>query len=241
MMPFRLSCLLVGAISALSAPARAADSYDTPSAARLIVFGDLSSKAPADTHGDRPLGELVSALQQQLAADHSATAAVEAKARRDAFGPTTASETAGANPVRSYAECMRRNVEELASSPQRYEAVIRAAYPVVIHRDAYPEELAYWKKHGVVPYTLLLAAIENWARRNQPGLMVTAGAPTVSINSAYLTTVRVSPAAAAEVRSLLGRPATAADKAEANRGHLLAAGGDALETDGAMYFVAAGR
>lgn len=222
------------------AASRAADAYDVAAAAHVIVFGEWPAPAEPGQGVDRSIGQAVDALKQRLATDRAAAATVAAKASRDAFGPA-ATEPRGGDAALTYAECMRRNLDELSRSTDRYEAAIRSAYPVVIHRDAYAEEIAYWKKHGVVPYYLLLAAIENWARRNQPGLMVTAGTPTISINSAYLATVRVAPAAASEVRTALGLPASGPSIGGADHGQVLAVGGGAMETDGGMYFVAAGR
>jgi len=230
LVPFTLIAGLLASVT------RADTTTDTTAAASLIVFGRTaethSAAAPAES-----LTQAVAREKQQLAADAQSAASVAQKAFVDAFGHAPAAGEFQSSGVATYSEWMQRNVKTLSEQPEKFEAAIRAAYPLVIHRDAYPEEITYWKKHGVVPYSLLLAAIENWARRNQPGLMVTAGVPTISINSSYLTTVRIAPATQAEARAVVGL--TAATK-EAS-GSIIAPGGEGIETDGGMYFVAAGR
>jgi hypothetical protein len=218
--------------------ARGATPTDVESAGYLLVFGELPNQTLA-AHRIQSLPDVVERYKHALAADRQEVAAIAARAERDVFGPGAASVAAPNGAIETYVECVRRNLQLLAHSPQRYEAAIRAAYPVVIHRDAYPEEIAYWRKHGVVPYYLLLAAIENWARRNQPGLMVTGGTPTISINSSYLVTVQIAPAEAPQVWRIATGSAEAMSAAA--RGAVLAPGGDGIETNGGMYFVAAGR
>ena len=108
----------------------------------------------------------------------------------------------------------------------------------MIDRDIYPEEIAYWKKQGTVPFALLAGAIEDWARRNQPGLMVTAGIAAVSINSIYLTTLQLSPAIATEARQAAGLENGAKPRAEKH--NIVAVGAEPLMSEGGIHFVAVG-
>jgi hypothetical protein len=77
--------------------------------------------------------------------------------------------------------------------------------------------------------------MEDWARRNQPGLMVTSGTPTISINCDYLATVRLSPKVAAEAREGAGLP-PAGDGGT----HVIAAGAGAIVSGGRIHFAMAG-
>jgi hypothetical protein len=86
---------------------------------------------------------------------------------------------------------------------------------------------------------MIAACVHDWARRNQPGLTVTAGPASVNVNSPYLTTVRLSPALAAETRAAAGfsRPRGAS----AARGwHVIAPGADEVASVGGIHFAAAG-
>ncbi len=86
-------------------------------------------------------------------------------------------------------------------------------------------------------FALLAACIDDWARRNQPGLTVTSGPAAVNVNSPYLATVRLSPALAAELRAASGfqRPAK-----PALGYHVVAPGAEAVESVGGIHFAAAG-
>jgi hypothetical protein len=136
---------------------------------------------------------------------------------------------------------MALHLKWLAEHPAEYEQVINHAYQFLIHRDVYSLELAYWKTHDTLPYSLLVACLESWARRNQPGLMVTSGTLMVSINSDYLTTARLSPAIALEARAAAGLPPMedVANPAAFGR-NIVAAGAAELVSSGHICFVAAG-
>ena len=175
---------------------------------------------------------LLARHRQDLAADTSARSAVNTKARVDALGTREGSKST----TGTYAELMAAHLEQLQNDADAYEDVIRRAYWLVINRDAYDEELAYWRNHpDTLPFALLVGCIEDWARRNQPGLMVTAGKPTISINCEFLGTVRLSPTVAAEARAAIGL-SPAGDDAH----HLIAPGGAHIATGGRMHFAAVG-
>jgi len=227
-----LALLVAGPASGSAASGEA----DVTSAAAIIALGRAAAPTPtARATGD--IAAQVAAWKQQLSGDAQLASAVAQQAFFDAFGRAPAANEVPANTALTYAEWMQRHVQTLTEQPDKYEAAIRAAYPLVIHRDVYPEEIAYWKKYGTVPYYLLVASIDDWARRNQPGLMVTSGTPSVSVNCQYLATQQVAPAAAAPLRELL-HLATAS---QSTAGRVLAVGGGALESDGGIYFVAAGQ
>jgi hypothetical protein len=188
------------------------------------------------------VGEIISQLTAQIESDPATRRAVIAQATHDALGraPTDDEVRAASarKPADTYTALVQRHLRALRDNPGEYAKVIQRAYPHVIQREVYPEEIEYWTKHGTLPYALLVGCIENWARRNQPGLMVTAGTPTISINSEFLATVRLSPAVAAEARAAIGL-APAAD-ASGDGHHLVAAGADSIVSAGRVHFAAAG-
>ncbi len=215
---------------------------NTVAAAYVLALGRAASVA--EMTAGSPAEASIAGQMAQLATRVKTNAALQRevvlKSFEDAFGrvPTDA-EIAATDASRSYTELMKLHVAFLAAHADEYEATMRRAYPLVIHREIYPEEIAYWKKQGVLPFVLLVGCVEDWARRNQPGLMVTTGTPTVSVNSEYLVTVRLSPSEAAEARVAAGLPGEAApDNA---KHHLIAVGAERLTTGGGIYFVAAGR
>jgi beta-glucanase (GH16 family) len=79
--------------------------------------------------------------------------------------------------------------------------------------------------------------VYDWARRNQPGLMFTAGVPSAAVNNPYLATARLSPAVAAEARAAaaLGSPSPAALGL-----HIVAPGATSVASVGGVHFAAAG-
>jgi len=197
--------------------------------------------------GTRPVAELLARHRTGLAADAALRRAVADRAARDAFGRVpTAEELAAAGRAApadaTYGERVRAHLATLKDRAAEYEQVLHRAYRLVVRREAYAEELAYWARRDVVPFAFLVGCLDDWARRNQPGLMVTSGAPTVSVNCEFLVTARVSPAVAAEVRGVLGfAPLTYVEENPGARGrNLLGAGGAEIRTGGRIHFVAAG-
>mgnify|MGYP003674558337 CR=1 FL=1 len=133
----------------------------------------------------------------------------------------------GANTI-LFTEVAFVHLQKLASNKSAYRQVLRRAYHYVVGRDAYEEEIAYWSQHPTLPYALLVGCIEDWARRNQPGLMNTAGTPTVSVNCELLATTRVPPQLGARIATFLGLPAKTT---------VLAPGGSGLKSSGDIRFV----
>jgi hypothetical protein len=71
--------------------------------------------------------------------------------------------------------------------------------------------------------------------------MVTGGTATVSANCSYLTTVRLSPMIAAEVRAAAALDPSGSAAPDSASGHnLVAAGAAGIVTGGHVHFVAAG-
>ena len=187
-----------------------------------------------------PVPELLARHRQQLKADEAEWRAVAAKASLDAFG---VARGAGAPDIRdapaTYFEMMTAHLRWLADRPDEYAKVVRRAYRSVLRRDAYAQELDYWKRYSAKPFVLLAACVDDWARRNQPGLTVTSGPAAVNVNSPYLATVRLSPSAAAEARAAAGFARPRGTAAELGR-HVIAPGAQDVASVGGVHFAAAG-
>jgi hypothetical protein len=198
------------------------------------------SSVPADS----PIANLLEHRRHEMQSDTATKRAAIAKACADAFGrePSEIEISAWSEGARTYSELMALHLKSLAEHPAEYEHVINRAYQFLIHRDVYSLELAYWKTRDTLPYDLLVACLESWARRNQPGLMVTSGTPVVSINSDYLTTARLSPAIALEARAAAGLPPMTADVANpaAFGRNLIAPGAGEIISSGHICFAAIG-
>lgn len=190
------------------------------------------------------VADTIARLRQQIESDDAVRADVLARAARDALGrlPTDDEIAAWSGEPRgaTYAERMERRLAWLAERPAEYERVIQRAYRVVVRRDAYPEEIEYWRARGTLSFVLLVGCVEDWARRNQPGLMVTAGRPTVSLNSEFLTTLRLEPRIAFEARAAAGLREDNLRLAVAAGHNLIAAGAEPVVTRGRIHLVAAG-
>jgi len=193
--------------------------------------------------GTLPVADLIARHQQQLQGDVGVKRATVVKACADAFGrePTEPEIDAWSSGNWTYAELMKQHIQWLGEHPTEYQQAIERAYQLVMRRPAYPVEIDYWKAQPTLSYALLVGCIEDWARRNAPGLMATTGTPTVSLHSAYLTTFRLSPAIAAEARAAAGLvPAGDANLSSASGRNLVAAGAGNVATGGHIHFVAAG-
>ncbi len=236
------SLLPAAALILPSAPAPAPSSEQTRRVAAAFVLA--LGRAPSGSElaqygaaGPLPVPDLVARLREQLARDPAARRATVIKSAADAFGRApTDDEIArwSGGGVRTYTELVQDHVAWLAAHPADYEAVLQRAYQFLLRRDPYPSEVGYWKKRPVLSCALLVACLENWARRNQPGLMETSGEATVSINSEFLLVVPLPPEIAAEARAAVGLPAPAP-------GHtLIAAGASGVVSSGGIHFVAAG-
>ena len=195
-----------------------------PSAGELAQYAQL---------GPLSIADLIARLRERLANDPAARRATWVSAGEDAFGRAPGEDGPGLPPAGTgtYFELMQRHVAQLAGHPAEYEQVLRRAYQFLLRRDAYPDEIDYWKRQDPLPYALVV----DWPRRNQPGLMVTGGTATICVNSDFLSTVRLAPEVAAEARAAAGLP-PAADA----ENHLVAAGAAHVASRGGMHLVTAG-
>lgn len=249
--PFRvlasLLALTTGVTLAAAAPKSGLDS-PSPSAAFLLVQGRLPGPDEIGAQ-DRNLqvddiGGLYQRLRDKLAKDAASREAVARTAYFDVFGRVVDSAEARADAMDAvtYVEHVRHHLSRLRAQQDAYDDVINRAYRFVVRREAYEEELAYWKKYDTLSYALLVGCIEHWARRNQPGLMVTAGTPTIPFNGEFLTTIQLSPEAASGLRVAagLGDAIDPYFNKSADARNVLAPGAAQLVAAGGMHFVAVG-
>lgn len=227
-----------------SARAQSSDREERIGAAFVLALGRAPTAAETELWG-KPgklaIADLVSRLNPPEA---DARRALTVKSYVDAFGRTPSGDEGAAMAAGkwNYTGCMQQHIQWLAEHPLDYALVIGRAYQTVMQRGPYAEELDYWKAQPPLSFALLNACIENWARRNAPGLMATSGVATASVNSRWLTAVRLSPAVAAEAREAAGLiPAGNADLGAAVGRNVIAAGGGAVVSAGGINFVAAGR
>jgi hypothetical protein len=186
-----------------------------------------------------PFPELLARHRQQVKADEAERRTVAAKARLDAFGlaPGPGAPDLPDAPD-TYFEMIRAHLRWLADRPDEYAKVVQRAYRFVLRRDAYAQELDYWKRYSAKPFVLLAACVDDWARRNQPGLTVTSGPAAVNVNSPYLAAVRLSPSAAAEARAAAGFARPRGSAAALAR-HVVMAGAEDVTSVGGIHFAAA--
>jgi hypothetical protein len=210
----------------------------------VLALGRLAAAREIDEWAKAPgtVAELLARHREQLRGSAEARRAVAAKAALDAFGPGAVVPTAaGPDAGAIYTDLIKAHVGWLAGHPADYEAAMHRAYRLLLQRDAYDVEINYWKRQPALPFALLVGCIDDWARRNQPGLMATTGVAAVSVNSQYLAAVRLSPAIAAEARTAAGLPPAddPADGTVPDR-HVVAAGAAHLVSVGGIHFAAAG-
>lgn len=199
---------LVFALAGFALPALAQNAAqpEVISASTMIAFGRpaLPAELADPAYAKLSLRELVAAHRERLQRDPALQQQVDLRAWRDVNGPTSEGKPAGAAAGVTYADRLAEDLATLAANPAEYRRVVNRAYLLVIGREVYAEEIEYWKPYGTLPFVVLVGAIENWALRNQPGLMVTNGTPAIAITSRFLVTQRASPALANEARELLG-------------------------------------
>ena len=234
------------AVSSTAAFAQSGEQEERIGASFVLALGRAPSAGETDLwskQGPLPVADLVARHQQQLQSDAGMTRATVVKACADAFGrePTEREIDTWSGGNRTYTELMKQHIQWLGAHTEEYRQVMERAYQLVMRRPAYSVELDYWNDQPTLSFVLLVGCIEDWARRNAPGLMATTGTPTVSVNSRYLTTCRLSPAIAAEARAATGLvPAGDANLATAAGRHLVAVGAGSIVTSGHIHFVAAG-
>jgi len=239
--------VLLAALTLTAAPALAgsAEQAERIGAAFVLVLGRAPAAGEIERWSQpdrRSVAELVVRLQTQVDAAGWQAAADQACA--DAFGrePTEAERSARAAGRQTYTALMKQHVHWLAEHPAEYAKVIGRSYQLVLGRAVFDVELAYWQAQPPLSFALLNGCIENWARRNAPGLTVTSGRATVSVNSEWLTAIRLSPAVAAEARAAAGLfPAGDVHLAVANGQNVVAAGAGGVDSAGGIHFVAAGK
>ena len=244
----RTSRLLLAALalSSVLAAAPTGPQEERIGASFVLALGRAPSAGEIDQWGklgQLSVAELIAHQRRQLQGNADAKRATLVKACADAFGrePAAGEIDAWSDGDRTYIELMTQHVQWLGEHPAEYRQVVERAYRSVLRRPAFAEELGYWNAQPALAYALLAGCIENWARRNAPGLMATTGVATVSVNSAYLTALRLSPAIAAEARAAVGiAPAGDANLGAAVGRNLLAAGAGGVVSSGGIHFVAAG-
>lgn len=239
--------LLVAVLACPSVTARAqsAEQEERIAASFVLALGRTPTAVEIERWAKQeplPLADLVARHRRQLQSDAATERAVIVKAGQDAFGRAPSEDhIKSLSGGGTYADLMRRHLRWLAEHPAEYEHVVHRAYRVLLQRDAYSVEIDYWTRQPTLSFALLVGCIEDWARRNRPGLTATTGVATVSVNSAYLATVRLSPAVAAEARVAAGLvPAGDAALASAAGRTLVAPGADQVASVGGIHFTAAG-
>lgn len=203
--------------------------------------GDESAAESGGTAGS--VAELVARQRGRIAGDAALQRAVVDAAVRDAFGRAPNAEELSeiAPGGLTYAVLVQRHVARLATHPDEYAVVVDRAYRRTLDRAADPVEFDYWKQRPAVTFALLVGCLENWARRNSPGLTVTSGTPSISANGTCLATLRLSPGVAAEACAAIGLPALADRPLAAARGcHVVAPGAAEIASVGGVHFLAVG-
>lgn len=211
-------------------------------AAYLLALGRAPSANEVGAiaqNGPSSIGEAVEGIQRRIEKEPALQQAISLKAFHDAYGREPAAKEL--LPDGDYTSLMNRYIERLAIAPGEYQHVLERAYRLVVKRGLYDEEVGYWKTYGTLPFALIVACLDEWARRNQPGLMVTTGTAAVSANCHYLATVRLSPTVAEEARAALKFPvAPTSDYYHASNRTVLTPGGERIVSNGRVHFVAAG-
>ncbi|HEX2862568.1 MAG TPA: hypothetical protein VHN79_13055 [Lacunisphaera sp.] len=235
--------VLIFASGFVALPAQNTETQERAVAARMLAYGRLD--APETSGAEQAsVSDRVAAHRGRIVGDADARRTVAARAFRDAAGRAPSEKELAswaAGDAVTYAELLSALNTWLARNPDEHRAAIDRAYQLVTQRPAYAEEYEYWKPVGVLPYVLLVGAIENWAFRNQPGLMVTTGTPSISVHSRYLSTARLSPAVANEARVLLDLPVWTDVARLSNPGHnVVAVAANDIASVGGVHFVLAG-
>ncbi len=241
--PFLAAAMALPAAAALAQPP---DQLERVAASFVLALGRTPSPAEIErwaSQGPRSVADLLAQHRRELQDSAEAQRAVVARANQDAFGrASTEGESVGAPAGSTYVELMQGHLKRLAERPAEYEQVVHRAYQRVLRRDAYSIEIDYWKRRPTLSFVLLVGCVEDWARRNRPGLMATAGAPSVSVNSDYLAAVRLSPGVAREARLATGLMPDGAPALASSAGRsVVAPGAGQVASVGGIHFTAAGK
>ena len=243
-MNHRLLSGLLLALAALlgSLSAQNSEAADRAAAARLLALG--RADAPSAPGEAASVKDALAVHKATLQADAALRRTVAARAFRDATGRAPGdAELArwSSGETVTYTEVLKAVTDWLGTQPDEYRATIHRSYQLVIKRPAYDEEFPYWKPFGTLPFVVLVGAIENWGLRNQPGLMLTTGTPSIAVTSRFLTTQRVSLPVANEIRPLLGLRVWTDVARQHNPGRNIVAVGTAdIESVGGIHFLLAG-
>jgi hypothetical protein len=237
-----LVSLLVASVVASSLWAQPSVAEERVAAAFLVALGRKPTAAETAEWAAKAekatVGELVAEQAAELQRDPAKGQEVARKAYVDAFGAEASQPVATGG---TYVELMKGHLARLQQDGGEFRAVLDRAYRRVVRRSVYDEEVAYWNEFGVMPYVLVVGAVDDWGRRNQPGLMVTAGTPTVSVNSVYLATARLSRKVAEEARAAVGLAGANTDYFHYGSSRtVIAPGAENLVAGGRIHFLVAG-
>lgn len=230
--------LLLTALPGFAADPLAAQRLE---AAGLLVFGRgmVGAPASAETAKLATFSDALSWQRQRLQEDGALGAEVSRRAARDALGSDVAPDSAASGDYFTQVQAHLRRLERAADD---YRQVIERAYRTTLNRAPYAEEIGYWTTRPVTTFALMAACIDNWARRNQPGLMFTEGIPSVAVSSEWLEVVRVSPVLANEIAPVLAGPDAEPRAVAIAAGRtVLAPGAAGVSSVAGVHFVAAGR
>jgi len=245
-MRFASLCLLAALASpSATAIAQSAEQEERIAASFVLALGRVPTFGEMEQWTkEEPLSvaDLIARHRRQLQTDAAGRRAVFIRAWQDAFGLAPGEGEIGSLSVgATYTDLVQRHIRRLAGQPAAYEQVVHRAYRRLLQRDAYPTEIDYWNRQPTLSFVLLAGCVENWATRNQPGLMAATGVATVSVNSGCLATVRLSPVVAREARAATGLvPSGDPALAAAAGRHLVAPGADQVASVGGIHFTAAG-
>lgn len=243
---FAASCVF-GLMASLTSGAPA-EAWERAEAARVVVLGELAGPTGPGASVNEATAETVARevgnLRGKLAADAGLRRQVVMRAFKDAHGraPTDQELAEALASNGTYMQTLTIQHERLKTRADDYREVLERAYQAVVFRAPFERELAYWAEREALPYVLLVASLDHWARRNQPGLMATSGIPLVSATGEYVRALTLSPRIANEVRDALGLPLMGADDGRAAYGrNLIGPGGDVVVTDGHQHLLVVGR
>lgn len=242
---FLFTCAALALLGA-SAVAKPEEQQERIDASFLLAQGRLPTAEERQAWAgptEPAFGELLTRQRERLRNDAAAQRAVAVRAACDAFGTEAPPSELVAVPAvgSAYVDLLQSHLQWLAAHPDAYRQVVDRAYRLAVGREAFPMEQDYWRERATLSFAMLVGCVDSWARRNAPGLMATTGTPSISINCGYLTTRRLSPAVAAEVRAASGlAPSGDAALALARDRDLIAPGAGEIASIGGIHLVAVG-
>jgi hypothetical protein len=238
----RFFAVLAGLVVATTAWSSSVPVTERIEAVFLLGLGrapDVDERSAWADRAERPLVELLERQRERIRTDGAERRAVSARAWRDVHGRAPEEAELAGLPERIYAEHVRALAGGLAARSPVYREVVERAYRAALARAPFAEEQDYWNAFPPLPYLVLVGCVENWARRNAPGLMATTGAPTIGGGSPRLAVFRVSPALAAEARRALELPG--GDLMNARGRNVILPGAGEIATVGGVHLLVVGR